>query len=167
MCRHAQDDSSEEGKTESFFKRRRRSRSSSEMCFWFQGPEFIQFLQQDYLPSLQVSPDIIQVNVWRTITDVETSQNILVRSSGKNDGRLTHWSPPIIDQWTLDQIVLHLLLQHLVNFVAGILSGDSTAGCQSPEELHQGKNVFKYGRQLGPIYFFRSGTNCLPHSSGC
>lgn len=26
-----------------------------------QGPEFIHFLQQEYLPSLQVSPDISQV----------------------------------------------------------------------------------------------------------
>lgn len=27
----------------------------------FQGPEFIQFLQQEYLPSLQVAPEISQV----------------------------------------------------------------------------------------------------------
>lgn len=30
------------------------------MCV-FQGPEFVQFLQQDYLPSLQVTPEISQV----------------------------------------------------------------------------------------------------------
>lgn len=28
----------------------------------FQGPEFIQFLQQEYLPSLQVAPEISQVH---------------------------------------------------------------------------------------------------------
>uniref|UniRef100_A0A3Q3IYG4 Exportin-T n=1 Tax=Monopterus albus TaxID=43700 RepID=A0A3Q3IYG4_MONAL len=30
------------------------------------GPEFIQFLQQEYLPSLQVSPEISQVRCWET-----------------------------------------------------------------------------------------------------
>lgn len=31
------------------------------LCVAFQGPEFIQFLQQEYLPSLQVAPEISQV----------------------------------------------------------------------------------------------------------
>lgn len=31
------------------------------LCVVFQGPEFIQFLQQEYLPSLQVAPEISQV----------------------------------------------------------------------------------------------------------
>uniref|UniRef100_A0A8B9JVX3 Exportin-T n=1 Tax=Astyanax mexicanus TaxID=7994 RepID=A0A8B9JVX3_ASTMX len=35
----------------------------SPLCIslYFQGPEFIQFLQQEYLPSLQISPEIAQV----------------------------------------------------------------------------------------------------------
>lgn len=31
------------------------------ILFLFKGPEFIQFLQQEYLPSLHVSPEISQV----------------------------------------------------------------------------------------------------------
>ena len=31
--------------------------------FFLQGHEFIQFLQQEYLPSLQVAPEIAQVSV--------------------------------------------------------------------------------------------------------
>lgn len=33
------------------------------ILFLFKGPEFIQFLQQEYLPSLHVSPEISQVNM--------------------------------------------------------------------------------------------------------
>lgn len=33
------------------------------ICVVFQGPEFIQFLQQEYLPSLQVAPEISQVGI--------------------------------------------------------------------------------------------------------
>lgn len=40
--------------------------SSAQLSFHLQGPECVQYLQQEYLPSLQVAPEIIQVRALLT-----------------------------------------------------------------------------------------------------
>lgn len=67
MCRNSKDDSSQAGKykfSEIYILTLRFEFFFPVFMFsyiFFQGPEFIQFLQQEYLPSLQMSPDISQV----------------------------------------------------------------------------------------------------------
>lgn len=48
--------------------------SSSDLLF--QGLEFIQFLQQDYLPGLQVSPEIAQVKGRRQANMLTASASL-------------------------------------------------------------------------------------------
>lgn len=57
---HAEDDSPQTGKN-GFSDASFGASELDLIVFLFQGPEFIQFLQQEYLPSLQVTPDISQV----------------------------------------------------------------------------------------------------------
>lgn len=61
VCSHAEDHPPEEGKAAG--GARPPPSSCLTLLFLLQGPEFIQFLQQDYLPSLQVSPEISQVTM--------------------------------------------------------------------------------------------------------
>lgn len=73
----AENDSSQEGESRSYLWKlfislmveigRFSSLLYLTVCVSLQGPEFIQFLQQEYLPSLQVSPEITQVSCHSSV----------------------------------------------------------------------------------------------------
>lgn len=52
------------------------------LCVLFQGPEFIQFLQQEYLPSLQVAPEISQVGVALSLSLSRVTWRLQARFDG-------------------------------------------------------------------------------------
>lgn len=65
----------------------------------FQGPEFIQFLQHEYLPSLQVAPEISQVN-W---------------GGAESPRRPSLLSRPLADLYR--QMLCHVTLQELCQVI--------------------------------------------------